>query len=210
MDFGPLHQLLGLPEAGGCQAVAPGIADAIGAIGFRGDGEPRRSGDGVVHGGGAAPYRATPSAAPLGRGKENRETTRCREEILSAHPPPEMMGKRFKCRDVHRLDCCHSPVADRCSPGRRRGHDSLLHLALETIGRAVGTPAQGSPNRSGTAHRPAEESRSHRSVDRWRWLTLWLREPERGKRTWQTPKGVGLHTVPRLAPFARGGNPEAL
>jgi hypothetical protein len=125
-------------------------------------------------------------------------------------PPPEMMGKRFNCRDVHRLDCCHSPVADRCSSGRRRGHDSLLHLALETIRRAVKSPAQGSPNRSGTAHRPAEESRSHRSVDRWRWRSLWLQEPEREKRTWPAANGVRLHTLPRLAPFARGGNPEAL
>jgi hypothetical protein len=50
MDFGPLHQLLGFPETVGCQAMAPGIADAIGAISFVGDGEPRRSGDGVVHG----------------------------------------------------------------------------------------------------------------------------------------------------------------
>jgi hypothetical protein len=151
-----------------------------------------------------------PQRPPMEGGRKTVKRLVAGQGTPQPTPPPEMMEERFNCRDVHRLDCCHSPVADRCSPGRRRGHDSLLHLAFETIGRAVAPPAPGSPNRSGTAHRPAEESRSHRSVDRWRWLTLWLREPERGKRTWQTPKGVGLHTLPRLAPFARGGNPEAL
>ena len=69
MDFSPLDPLLGFPETVGCQAMAPEIADAIGAISFVGDGEPRRSGDGVVHGiGGAAPFRATPRAPPLGDG----------------------------------------------------------------------------------------------------------------------------------------------
>ena len=67
MDFGPLHQLLGFPETVGCQAMAPWIADAIGAIGFGADGEPRRSGDGVVHG--KVEQRSTgllPQRPPLG------------------------------------------------------------------------------------------------------------------------------------------------
>ena len=152
MDFGPLHQLLSFPETVGCQAMTPGIANPIGAIGFGGDGEPRRSGDGVVHGtGGATPYRATPPAPPLGEGSQTVKRLVAGTSLQghrSIAPPPERMGERFNRRDVHRLDCCHSPVADCCSPGRRRGHDSLLHLALETIGRAVSPPAPGSPDRS--------------------------------------------------------------
>lgn len=50
MHLRPLHALLGFPERVGLQAVAPQIADAVGAIGFGSDREPRRSRDGVAHG----------------------------------------------------------------------------------------------------------------------------------------------------------------
>lgn len=52
VHFRPLHKLLGLPEAVGCQAMPLKIADSIGPIGFGSDREPRRCGDGFVHRGG--------------------------------------------------------------------------------------------------------------------------------------------------------------
>lgn len=133
MHLRPLHPLLRFPEGVGLQTVSVPIADAVGAIGFRSDREPRRCRDGVAHGRvrqlliGLLPRPASATAC---------ETTRC-SPLRALVPGAGMMQTVFTLRDVHRLDRRPSPVADRRSSGCGRGHGCLLHLAIEAIGSAL-------------------------------------------------------------------------
>ena len=147
MDLRPLHPLLRFPKGVGLQTVSVPIADAVGAIGFRSDREPRRCRDGVSHGRvrqlliGLLPHPASATAC---------ETTRCSPRD---QPPPRAGpggwddAVRFTLRDVHRLDRRPSPVADRRSSGRGRGHGCLLHLAIEASEGALSHRGWSGPRR---------------------------------------------------------------
>ena len=74
MHLRPLHPLLRFPKGVGLQTVSVPIADAVRAIGFRSDREPRRCRDGVAHG---RVRQLLIGLLPRPTSKRACETTRC-------------------------------------------------------------------------------------------------------------------------------------